>query len=104
MDKVFEELKAIGVSSIYASFSGSGDSGYIDPPDFEPKNITVPSDLIDGLLDYMYDFLYTRHCGWEINEGSHGEFFFSLGGDPNMKCICNLANIEYDTEQTVVEL
>ena len=61
-----EELKSRGKTSYEVRFDGSGDSGYIG----EGQNI--PS----GVEDFLYTKLGNYYGGWEINEGSYGEFIF----------------------------
>ena len=53
-------------------FSGYGDSGSIDDTIYtDDGNFTIPQDV----LEWMYTQL---PGGWEINEGSDGEFFFDF--------------------------
>lgn len=54
-------------------FNGSGDSGYIDSDCVDTDtNVSFP---INGILeDYLYRFLSSVQPGWEINEGSQGDF------------------------------
>ena len=55
------------------SFNGSGDSGYIDSDCLDTNSdVRFP---INGILeDYLYRFLSSVQPGWEINEGSQGDF------------------------------
>ena len=55
------------------SFNGSGDSGFIDSDCLDTNtNVSFP---INGILeDYLYRFLSYAQPGWEINEGSQGDF------------------------------
>lgn len=50
------------------TFDGGGDSGYIESVDSEDRE--VPR----FILDILYEVLEERYGGWEINEGSSGEF------------------------------
>lgn len=54
------------------SFNGSGDSGYIE--DFFNNGDEVP----EPISNWCYDCLEDLHGGWEINEGSQGEFTFNI--------------------------
>ena len=53
-------------------YNGSGDSGYID--DYFEEGGAVPSDI----ANFCYDQLENQHGGWEINEGSQGNFEFDI--------------------------
>ena len=53
------------------SFQGSGDSGYIDSDGVNEDGERF--DLPGGLEDVFYDML-SNYGGWEINEGSQGDF------------------------------
>ena len=52
----------------YVTFDGGGDSGYIQDVDSEDRE--VPK----FILDILYEVLEENYGGWEINEGSQGEF------------------------------
>lgn len=56
------------------NFDGAGDSGYID------KSIVFGGSsrykLPEKVLGYLYEILGSNHGGWEINEGSFGNFEF----------------------------
>lgn len=51
-------------------YNGAGDSGYLEN-EFE-EDVEVPRDI----EDWCYRQLESLHGGWEINEGSDGEFIF----------------------------
>jgi len=53
------------------SFAGSGDSGYIESDGVNEDDEKF--DLPGGLEDVFYDML-SNYGGWEINEGSQGDF------------------------------
>ena len=53
-------------------YEGSGDSGFLE--DYFVSGEPVPA----SAENLCYDFLESRHGGWEINEGSNGEFVFDL--------------------------
>lgn len=76
--KMFEEIKQEnpdlkskkGILTL--RYSGSGDSGYLE--DYFEEGGSVPS----SVEDWTYRQLENAHGGWEINEGSQGEFIFDL--------------------------
>lgn len=53
-------------------YQGSSDSGYLE--DYFESGEPVPS----SVENLCYDFLEQTHGGWEINEGSNGQFVFDL--------------------------
>lgn len=57
------------------SYEGSGDSGYIESDIIFNDN--TRSDYPGQLEDWMYREL-EQYGGWEINEGSQGEFHFNF--------------------------
>ena len=69
-------------------YNGSGDSGYIESS-FE-EGPEVPA----SVEDFCYRFLENTHGGWEINEGSQGQFVF------NMKEGTVTLEHQYNTEET----
>ena len=98
---VFAALAGAGVATVTVSFDGYGDSGQIESigardaantdvplPDQtisivaivwgrsapEPREMTL-SEAIEHLV---YDALSETHGGWELNEGSYGEFVFDV--------------------------
>jgi hypothetical protein len=76
--EIFSELKELFKDGnipekLEVRFDGGGDSGYINST-FEGTNIPVPT-IIE---DYCYTLLEQNFGGWEINEGSQGNFVFYL--------------------------
>lgn len=59
-----------GYTEINIGFSGGGDSGQLDS--FEADGETV--DYNAALEDYLFEKLQSVQGGWEINEGSQGNF------------------------------
>jgi len=53
------------------SFAGSGDSGYIESDGYNEDDEQFP--VPGGVEDVLYRML-SRYGGWEINEGSQGDF------------------------------
>lgn len=70
-------------------FHGSGDSGEIETSTTNGYNV-------DGnILDFLYKWLESFYGGWEINEGSQGNFIFDVE-----KQIITL-NFNENTEETI---
>lgn len=46
-----------------------------------PKPVTRCDTLEEAIEELCYDILGSQHCGWEINEGSFGEFVFDVEKD-----------------------
>ena len=61
-----------GQNQIEVTYEGSGDSGYID------GQMSNSSLTPAGVEDWCYRKLESLHGGWEINEGSRGNFVFTL--------------------------
>ena len=103
-DKVMAALVAAGAKSVTVSFDGYGDSGEVGDPEVAPKEAesvlgeSVPGTLheaggwVDGkvnrttrdrtvseAISELCYALLENHGGWEINEGSFGDFTI----DPN---------------------
>lgn len=55
------------------TFAGSGDSGYLEDS-FNEVKLSVPA----GIEDWCYTALENSFGGWEINEGSSGNFIFFI--------------------------
>jgi hypothetical protein len=66
-----QRLTQLGVTAITAHFDGFGDSGQIDQMTVEPDSVTLDPGLSDALDDFLVEQL---PGGWEINEGSFGDF------------------------------
>lgn len=64
-----------GIEKVYAAFDGYGDEG-----NFETVEITMrsgreePEKAEDLITDFFCEYLCDKHSGWEINEGSEGDF------------------------------
>lgn len=72
-DGVFEDLEVPNNGILTLSYNGSGDSGFIESS-FDENNESVPS----AIEDWCYNQLESHYGGWEINEGSDGEFIFNF--------------------------
>jgi hypothetical protein len=73
-DQIQNELDEANASedTLTLRYNGSGDSGYIES-DFE-EGYNVPA----VIEDWCYYKLESMYGGWEINEGSEGEFIFDI--------------------------
>lgn len=102
-DRILEALKRLGATRVEADYEGSGDDGSINEVSifkgdsliktsdtitvlaetsmFDPeigkwvdrgKQETVP--LAEAISDLIYDWLEGENPGWEINDGSSGDF------------------------------
>ena len=90
MKKVLEEIQEVTPDNLVSlRYNGSGDSGYMESS-FE-NGVLVPAEV----EDFCYRLLENQHGGWEINEGSQGEFIFNIDN--------NSVSLEhqYNTEETL---
>jgi hypothetical protein len=79
-------------------FNGGGDSGYIENQvyfsgDDSSENMTL--DDFEGLEHYIYTWLNGEFGGWEINEGSQGDFTFDF---EDKGIILNCGQNEYESD------
>ena len=77
-------------------YNGGGDSGYIDSS-FEENGDAVPA----GIEDWCYRALEQNFGGWEINEGSDGEFIFDFNN--SMVTLNHTMNTEENASNTLYE-
>jgi hypothetical protein len=70
-------LSRLGIMRITAHFDGYGDSGQMEELTVEPESAVLDGALEDELQDFLLDQL---PGGWEINEGSYGEFTIDVTG------------------------
>ena len=97
---VFDALSVAGITLVTVTFDGEGDSGQIEAmeaytggearkvPDVEVQvhsarwekdgtaRESVP--LAEAIEQLCYDLLWNEQEGWEINDGSFGEFTFDV--------------------------
>jgi len=95
---VFDALSAAGITAVLVSFDGNGDEGQIESvtsyageteveitatpvamqqASYDGTSVGgVQKDLCEAIETLCYDFLEQEHEGWEINDGSFGEFRF----------------------------
>ncbi len=94
-DGVLDDLEIPQDGQLILRYNGSGDSGYIESS-FEDGN-SVPSTI----EDWCYNQLESHFGGWEINEGSDGEFIFDFN---KMSIDLNhTMNIEENSSDTLWE-
>jgi len=90
-DFVDTEIPEDGILTL--KYNGSGDSGYIEST-FDENGESVPS----GIEDWCYSELESNFGGWEINEGSDGEFIFNFKDSTvNLVHTMNVEESESDT-------
>jgi hypothetical protein len=101
-DLIFDLCEREGVKNFTVSFDGSGDSGQIEGINLDSKVLNLPvqgakvnngtqwsngartimwkdaNDLEELIESVCYDVLEDACDGWEINDGSYGEFFFDV--------------------------
>lgn len=88
-DGVLDELRVTPNDGILTvKYNGSGDSGYIES-NFEENGDALPT----SMEDWCYRQLEDNFGGWEINEGSDGEFKF------NFNDMTITLNHTYNTEE-----
>ena len=72
-DGVLDDLEIPNNGILTIKYNGSGDSGYIESS-FDETGDGVPSTI----EDWCYSQLESHYGGWEINEGSDGQFVFNF--------------------------
>jgi hypothetical protein len=91
---VFDELEIPDNGILTVKYNGGGDSGFVENT-FEEIGDQVPA----AIEDWCYNELEDHFGGWEINEGSDGEFVFDFN---NMTITLNHSyNIEETTSDTI---
>ena len=86
-----------GIPIIKVNFNGGGDSGYIDDFGYDEKNNNYP--IPASMEDFLYNMLESNFGGWEINEGSQGEF--EIYNDSS-EIILSIGVNEEETETTTL--
>lgn len=127
-DRLFAAMKAAGVHTAIVSYSGSGDSGDFDEPNFykadngcvdvsnvevdqtvteyhrskdrtrTENEVTKKVGLSEALLDWSDKAVEALHSGWENNDGASGELTFTVD-DEQVALVHN----EYYTESNTTE-
>jgi hypothetical protein len=93
---VLEDLDIPNDGILTIKYNGSGDSGYIENS-FEEIGDQVPA----AIEDWCYNQLERNFGGWEINEGSDGEFLFNFH-DMTIE-LNHTYNVEENTTDTIYE-
>jgi hypothetical protein len=70
---VLEDLTIPDDGILIVTYNGSGDSGYLESS-FNETGDGVPA----AIEDWCYRELSDNYSGWEINEGSDGQFIFNF--------------------------
>lgn len=73
MDEDLKDTEVPEGGILTVKYNGGGDSGYLEG-NFEETGDPVPA----GIEDWCYGELSRNYGGWEINEGSDGEFIFDF--------------------------
>lgn len=68
----FEKMNSKGIKEGKVSFNGGGDDGWIDETLYVGGNSI--GEIPKNIGDLCYDLLNSYYGGWEINEGSQGDF------------------------------
>ena len=99
LGEIFDTLQEEGHDSVEVRFNGSGDSGDVeDPTDENGQHLDTDANL----QDWCYDALERSYGGWEINEGSQGDFQFNV---PERKVILSFAwNNEVTDEKELLSI
>jgi hypothetical protein len=95
-DGVLEDLDIPDDGILTIKYNGSGDSGFIESS-FEEIGDQVPA----AIEDWCYNQLERYYGGWEINEGSDGEFIFNFH-DMTIE-LNHTYNVEQDAHDTIYE-
>jgi hypothetical protein len=93
---VLEDLTIPDDGILKVTYNGSGDSGYLESS-FNETSDGVPAEI----EDWCYRELSDNYSGWEINEGSDGEFIFNFH-DMTVELI-HTENIEDNASDTYYE-
>jgi hypothetical protein len=89
------KLKAMGATKIVIEYYGEGDSGDIQPPEYEPTNLRahISAHEVNELTGFVEDIL---EPGWEIDSGSEGWVTFDFTNE-RIVHVHNSRYTEYDT-------
>ena len=88
------EIPEDGILTV--TYNGSGDSGYMEGS-FEENSSQVPA----GIEDWCYEKLSDNFSGWEINEGSDGNFIFDFNN--KIVTLNHTENFEENASDTYFE-
>jgi hypothetical protein len=93
---VLEDLTIPDDGILTVPYNGSGDSGYLEN-NFNETGDEVPA----AMEDWCYRELSDNYSGWEINEGSDGQFIFNFH-DMTIELV-HTENIEDNASDTYYE-
>jgi hypothetical protein len=93
---VLEDLTIPDDGILTVTYNGSGDSGYLESS-FNETGDGVPA----AIEDWCYRELSDNYSGWEINEGSDGQFIFNFH-DMTIELV-HTENIEDNASDTYYE-
>ena len=93
------QLRQLGVETVTAEYDGYGDSGQINDSDFGSSK--VPPSSASAVQDLFYDLLEEHYAGWEINEGSFGQFVWDVKAD-SINLVHNMRIEETETEEQML--
>lgn len=97
-ENIIQELKELfpNDEELVLNYNGGGDSGFID--DTFSNRESVPA----SVEDFCYRELENNFGGWEINEGSYGNFTFNLSEDSSIT-LNHTMMVEKEDSVTVFE-
>lgn len=75
------KLRAAGCTSVEVEYDGYGDSGNVENVSFMPENLTLPQTLHQQVSDFGWQFAYSRHPGFENNDGGFGTLIWDVAKD-----------------------
>lgn len=93
---ILEDLTIPDDGILIVTYNGSGDSGYLESS-FNETGDGVPA----AIEDWCYRELSDNYSGWEINEGSDGQFIFNFH-DMTIELV-HTENIEDNASDTYYE-
>ncbi len=75
-DELLGKLRAAGFTQIEATYDGYGDSG-----DVNEITDGMERDLERDVSSFVWDFAYSRHPGFENNQGGQGVLTWDIAAD-----------------------
>ena len=73
------DLRHLGVEELFAVYEGYSDSGNVELIETTPP--VALGDLEAAVTDFVWTFAYSRHPGFENNDGGQGELTWDIGND-----------------------
>jgi len=95
---ILTKLHENGINWFETDFHGSGDSGWIEDQGKTNLGNLKLSSKAPAMDDLMYRMLENVAPGWEINEGSHGNFSYDFA---RQKLTLNITLVEDSEEEEV---